>query len=91
MTGSVANMAVEGESGPDPAVSPPPIDSLQGVAGRLVGPHGQYGTDGMAGLVNILQSLLARIGKRLGHDADQIIVYHGRHGIGFRHSVLGAG
>ncbi len=31
----------------------------------------------MAGLVNIVQSLLARVGKRLGYDADQIIIDHG--------------
>ncbi len=31
----------------------------------------------MAGLVNILQPLLARVGKRLGYDADQIIIDHG--------------
>ena len=30
----------------------------------------------MAGLVNILQPLLARIGERLGYDADQIIIDH---------------
>ncbi len=31
----------------------------------------------MAGLVNIFQALLARIGKRLGYDADQVIIDHG--------------
>ncbi len=31
----------------------------------------------MAGLVNIFQALLARIGERLGYDADQVIIYHG--------------
>ena len=30
----------------------------------------------MAGLVNILQPLLPRIGKCLGYDADQIIIDH---------------
>ena len=35
----------------------------------------------MAGLVNIFQALLARIGERLGYDADQIIVDHGHYGI----------
>ncbi len=31
----------------------------------------------MAGLVNILQPLLARIGEGLGYDVDQIIIDHG--------------
>ncbi len=31
----------------------------------------------MAGLVNIVQALVPRIGKRLGYDADQIIIDHG--------------
>ena len=31
----------------------------------------------MAGLVNIFHALLARIGKGLGYDADQIIIDHG--------------
>ncbi len=31
----------------------------------------------MAGLVNILQPLLPRIGERLRYDAEQIIIDHG--------------
>ncbi len=31
----------------------------------------------MAGLVNNIQALLARIGESLGYDADQIIIDHG--------------
>ncbi len=31
----------------------------------------------MAGLVNIVQALLAGIGERLRYDADQIIIDHG--------------
>ena len=32
----------------------------------------------MAGLVNVFQALLARIGKRLGYDAGEVVVCHGR-------------
>ena len=60
------------------ALPPPPsIASLQCRARAHVGSGHHHDTDGMAGLVNIFQPLLARIGEGLGYNAGQIVVSHG--------------